>query len=82
MMISAVKTPYAWLFEEFNSNNELVNSFISPFKPSEVSFKNELKTKLHNITLTPLYRCDDKAEKYISVKKYDSKLLVEANLGL
>jgi hypothetical protein len=76
------KQPYAWLFEEFNSNNQLVNSFISPFKPSEVSFKNELKTKLHNITLTPLYRCDDKAEKYTAVKKYDSKLLIEANLGL
>ena len=81
-MISSVKQPYAWLFEEFNSNNELVNSFISPFKPSEISFKNELKTKLHNITLTPLYRCDDKSEKFIAVKKYDSKLLVEANLGL
>jgi hypothetical protein len=82
MMISSVKQPYAWLFEEFNSNNELVNSFISPFKPSEVSFKNELKTKLHNITLTPLYRCDDKSEKYTAVKKYDSKLLTEANSGL
>jgi hypothetical protein len=82
MMISPVKIPYAWLFEEFNSNNELVNSFISPFKPSEVSFKNELKTKLHNITLTPLYRGDDKAEKFTAVKKYNSKLLVEANPGL
>jgi len=81
-MINAGKQPYAWLFEEFNSNNELVNSFISPFKPSEISFKNELKTKLHNIVLTPLYRCDDKAEKFTAVKKYDSKLLVEANLGL
>jgi hypothetical protein len=29
-----------------------------------------------------LYRCDDKAEKFTAVKKYDSKLLVEANSGL
>jgi hypothetical protein len=82
MMINPTKPPYAWIYEEFDHNNKLVNSFISPFKPSEISFKNELKSKLHNITLTPLYRCDDKAEKFTAVKKYDSKLLVEANLGL
>ena len=76
------KEAYAWIYEEFDQNNNLVNSFISPFKPSEISFKNELKSKLHNITLTPLYRCDDKVERYTAVKKYDSKLLTEANAGL
>jgi len=76
------KEPYAWIYEEFDHDNKLVNSFISPFKPSEISFKNELKTKLHNITLTPLYRCDDKSEKYIAIKRYDSKRLTEANGGL
>jgi len=81
-MISSVKQPYAWLYEEFDHQNKLVESRICSFKPSEISFKNELKSKLHNITLTPLYRCDDKAEKFTAVKKYDSKLLIEANPGL
>jgi hypothetical protein len=81
-MISSVKQPYAWLYEEFDHQNKLVESRICSFKPSEISFKNELKSKLHNITLTPLYRCDDKAEKFTAVKKYDSKLLTEANPGL
>lgn len=76
------KEAYAWLYEEFDHNNKLVNSFISPFKPSEISFQNEIKSKLHNITLTPLYRCDDKAEKHVAIKRYDSKRLVEANNGL
>ena len=81
-MISPVKQPYAWVYEEFDHQNKLVESRICSFKPSEISFKNELKSKLHNITLTPLYRCDDKAEKFTAVKKYDSKLLTEANPGL
>jgi hypothetical protein len=81
-MINSVKQPYAWVYEEFDHENNLVKSFVTPFKPSEISFKNELKTKLHNIVLTPLYRCDDKSEKFTAVKKYDSKLLVEANSGL
>ena len=76
------KEAYAWIYEEFDQTNQLVNSFISPFKPSEISFKNELKSKLHNITLTPLYRCDDKAERHIAIKRYDSKLLIEANEGV
>jgi hypothetical protein len=76
------KEPYGWVYEEFDHENNLVKSFFTPFKPSEISFKNELKTKLHNIVLTPLYRCDDKSEKFTAVKKYDSKLLVEANSGL
>ena len=81
-MINSVKQPYEWVYEEFNHKNELVESRICSFKPSEISFKNELKSKLHNITLTPLYRCDDKSEKFTAVKKYDSKLLTEANPGL
>lgn len=76
------KEPYAWVYEEFDNNNKLVESRICSFKPSEISFQNEIKSKLHNITLTPLYRCDDKAEKHIAIKRYDSKLLVEANQGL
>ena len=81
-MINTDKEPYAWVYEEFDHQNKLVNSLISPFKQSEISFKKELKSKLHNITLTPLYRCDDKAEKHIAIKRYDSKLLTEANAGL
>lgn len=77
-----IKEPYAWVYEEFDHNNKLVESRICPFKPSEISFKNELKSKMHNIHLTPLYRCDDKVEKHIAVKKYDSKRLAEANNGL
>jgi len=76
------KEPYAWIYEEFDHENKLVSRFICPFKPSEISFQNEIKSKLHNITLTPLYRCDDKAEKHIAIKRYDSKRLVEANNGL
>ena len=76
------KEPYAWLYEEFDHENKLVNSFISPFKPSEISFKNELKSKLHNITLTPLHRDDAHAEKHIAIKRYNSKLLTDANPGL
>jgi hypothetical protein len=76
------KEPYAWVYEEFDNNNKLVESRICPFKPSEISFQNEIKSKLHNIVLTPLYKCDDKAEKHIAIKRYDSKRLVEANQGL
>lgn len=76
------KEAYAWVYEEFDHQNKLVNSFISPFKPSEISFKNELKSKLHNITLTPLYKDDANAERHIAIKRYDSKRLVEANNGL
>lgn len=76
------KEAYAWLYEEFDHNNKLVTSFISPFKPSEISFKNEIKSKLHNITLTPLYRDDANAERHIAIKRYDSSKLVEANNGL
>jgi hypothetical protein len=81
-MINSGKQPYAWVYEEFDHNNKLVESRICPFKPSEISFKNELKSKLHNIVLSPLYKCDEKAEKFTAVKKYDSKLLIEANSGL
>ncbi len=81
-MISHIKQPYAWIYEEFDHKNELVESRICPFKPSEISFKNELKSKLHNITLTPLFRGDDQAEKYVAIKKYDSQKLVEAYSGL
>ena len=81
-MINSVKEPYAWVYEEFDNNNQLLKSYTTPFKPSEISFKDEIKSKLHNIVLTPLFRCDDKAEIYTAVKKYDSKLLTEANAGL
>ena len=77
-----IKEPYAWVYEEFDHNNQLVKSHVYTFKPTEISFQNELKSKMHNITLTPLFRCDDKAEKYVAIKKYNSKLLTEANQGL
>ena len=64
------KQPYAWATEEFDINGRLVWSSITQFRPKELSWIRDLPTKKHYITITPLYKCDEKAEKITGVKSY------------
>ena len=78
------KQPYAWSTEEFNINGELVWSSITQFRPKELSWIRDLPNKKHYITITTLYKCEEKAEKIIGVKSYKeaTKRLMEAYSGL
>jgi hypothetical protein len=78
------KQPYAWATEEFDINGRLVWSSITQFRPKELSWIRDLPTKKHYITITPLYKCDEKAEKITGVKSYReaTKRLVDAYNGL
>jgi hypothetical protein len=75
--------PYAWAIEEFNIHGELVWSSITQFRPKELSWIRDLPTKKHYITITPLYKCEEKAEKITGVKSYreSTQRLIDANIG-
>ena len=79
-----MKDPYAWAIEEFNSHGDLVWSSIMQTRPKELSWIKDLPTKKHNIVITPLYKCEEKAEKITGIKSYkeSTKRLIEANGGL
>ena len=51
-------------------------------EPTEMSWFKDLKSKLHNVTITPLIADTKNIKKVINTKKYDSKRLTEANSGL
>ena len=51
-------------------------------EPTELSWFKDLKSKLHNVTITPLIPDTKNIIKVINTKKYDSKRLTEANNGL
>jgi hypothetical protein len=74
--------PLAWLVEEFDSNGTLVWSGLMTSEPKEMSWLKDLKNKLHNVTITPLIPDTKNIVKVTNVKKYDSKILTEANNGL
>lgn len=74
--------PDAWLIEEVDSKGKLVWKMIAFFEPTELSWFKDLKGKTHNVTITPLYKNEKEAKHYDGIKKYDSKRLVEAHLGL
>ena len=79
-----MKDPYAWAIEEFNSHGNLVWSSIMQTRPKELSWIKDLPTKKHNIVITPLYKCEEKAEKITGIKSYreSTQRMIEANGGL
>lgn len=74
--------PLAWLVEEFDSTGKLVWSGLMTSEPTELSWFKDLKSKLHNVTITPLVPDTKKIIKVTNIKKYDSKKLTEAHSGL
>lgn len=74
--------PLAWLVEEFDSTGKLVWSGLMTSEPTEMSWLQDLKSKLHNVTITPLIPDTKNVVKVTNTKKYDSKKLTEANSGL
>jgi hypothetical protein len=74
--------PIAFLVEEFDSTGKLVWSGLMTSEPTELSWFKDLKSKLHNVTITPLIPDTKNIIKVNNTKKYDSKKLVEANIGL
>ena len=46
--------PLAYLVEEFDYNHVLVWSGLMTSPPTELSWSNEVKSKLHNVVITPL----------------------------
>jgi hypothetical protein len=73
--------PIAFLVEEYDSTGALVWSGLMTSEPTELSWFKDLKSKLHNVTITPLIPDTKNIIKVTNVKKYDSKKLVEAHLG-
>lgn len=69
-------TPDAWLVEEFDSKGQLVWKMIAFFEPTELSWFKDLKSKKHNVTITPMYKKDEEAKRYDGIKKYDSSKFV------
>lgn len=69
-------TPDAWLVEEFDSKGQLVWKMIAFFEPTELSWFKDLKSKKHNVTITPMYKNDEEAKRYDGIKKYDSSKFV------
>lgn len=74
--------PLAWLVEEFDSTGKLVWSGLMTSEPTGLSWFKDLKSKLHNVTITPLIPDTKKIIKVTNTKKYDSKKLTEAHGGL
>lgn len=74
--------PLAWLVEEFDSTGKIVWSGLMTSEPTELSWFKDLKSKLHNVTITPLVPDTKNIIKVTNTKKYDSKRLTEANNGL
>ncbi len=74
--------PLAWLIREYDSKGNLVWYGILTSEPTELSWFKDLKNKHHNVDIIPLIADEKNIKKVNNVKKYDSKLLVEANIGL
>jgi hypothetical protein len=70
----------AWMIEETDYQGNLVWKMISFFEPDSLEWMRDLKGKKHNLTITELVAGNVK--KIEGVKKYDSKRLVESNIGL
>ena len=68
--------PLAYLVEEFDVNHVLVWSGLMTSEPREMSWFKDLKSKMHNVTITPLIADTANIIKVINVKKYDSSRFV------
>jgi len=73
--------PLAFLVEEFDSTGQLVWSGLMTSQPTSLEISQDIKNKLHNWTITPLVPDTKNIIKVTNVKKYNSKILVEAHLG-
>lgn len=70
-----------WLVEEKNIHGETVWKMMSFFKPTELTWANDIKSSRHSIVISEL-GVIGKPEVHTSIKKYDSKRLTEAEGGL
>jgi hypothetical protein len=79
-----LKEPTAWLLEEYNHEGGLIWYSLMLTRPTDLSWFKDLPSKKHNIVLTPLYKCEEKAEKHTGIKSFkeNTKRLIEANNGL
>ena len=68
--------PLAYLVEEFDSTGKLVRSGLMTSEPTEMSWFKDLKSKMHNVTITPLIPDTANIIKVTNVKKYDSSRFV------
>ena len=68
--------PLAYLVEEFDSTGKLVWSGLMTSEPTEMSWFKDLKSKMHNVTITPLIPDTANIIKVTNVKKYDSSRFV------
>jgi hypothetical protein len=68
--------PLAYLVEEFDSTGKLVRSILMASEPREMSWFKDLKSKMHNVTITPLIPDTANIIKVTNVKKYDSSRFV------
>jgi hypothetical protein len=68
--------------KEFDSNGNLIDITLTRFEPLELTWFNDLKSKMHNVTVTPLMADTKNIIKVTNTKKYDSKKLTEAYNGL
>ena len=68
--------PLAYLVEEFDSTGKLVRSMLMASEPREMSWFKDLKSKMHNVTITPLIPDTKNIIKITNVKKYDSSRFV------
>lgn len=74
--------PSAWLIKEYDSKGNLVWQGLLMSEPTELSWMKDLKNKQHNLEIIPLIPDEKNIKRITNTKKYDSKLLVEANNGL
>ena len=68
--------PLAYLVEEFDAEGKLVRSMLMASEPREMSWFKDLKSKMHNVTITPLIPDTNNIIKVTNVKKYDSSRFV------
>jgi hypothetical protein len=66
----------AYLVEEFDAKGKLVRSMLMASEPREMSWFKDLKSKMHNVTITPLVPDTANIIKVTNVKKYDSSRFV------
>jgi len=66
----------AYLVEEFDAEGKLVRSMLMASEPREMSWFKDLKSKMHNVTITPLIPDTNNIIKVTNVKKYDSSRFV------
>ena len=66
----------AYLVEEFDAEGKLVRSMLMASEPREMSWFKDLKSKMHNVTITPLIPDTANIIQVTNVKKYDSSRFV------